>query len=142
MFAGAGGSGVKRIESEHSKIMPKKCVVCHMYKEKEGEVQKEGGHTFIADKRACLQCHEDAESLKAEWRGKILPLLAELGEVLDKAADKKAKAYQNAKLNYDLVIADGGMGTHNPKYAHALLLHSIASMKFKPTDKATATASQ
>lgn len=138
MFAGAGGSGVKRMESEHSKIMPKKCVACHMYKEKEDKILKEGGHTFIADNRACLQCHEDPESRKAEWRAKILPLLAELGEILDKATDKKSKVYKNAKLNYDLVIADGGMGTHNPKYAHALLLHSISSMRFRPTEKTTA----
>ena len=132
MFTGAGGSGVKRIESEHSKVMPKKCVTCHMYKEKGDKVLKKGGHTFIADKRVCRQCHEDPEARNAEWRAKILPLIAELKELLDKAADKKAKVYQDAKLNYDLVVADGGTGTHNPKYAHALLLYSISSMKSKP----------
>jgi formate-dependent nitrite reductase cytochrome c552 subunit len=140
MFAGAGGSGVKRMESEHSKVMPKKCVTCHMYKEKEDKVLKEGGHTFIADNRACITCHEDPKSRIAEWRAKILPLLAELKELLDKATDKKAKAYKDAKLNYDLVIADGVIGMHNPTYAHALLLHSISSLRFRPTEKSTAAS--
>ena len=135
MFAGTGGFGVKNMPSKHSEVMPKKCVTCHMYREKEDKILKNGGHTFRPDSRACLKCHEKPESLVEEWRAKILPLLADLSELLDKASDKSSKAYKAAKQNYNMVIADGAMGDHNPRYAQALLKHSISSLKFDPTDK-------
>ncbi len=135
MFAGTGGSGVKNMPSKHSEVMPKKCVTCHMYREKKDEILKNGGHTFRADKRFCLKCHEDPESLAAEWRAKILPLLADLSELLDNATNKTTKAYKAAQQNYNMVTADGATGTHNPGYAQALLKHGISSLKFDPSDK-------
>jgi len=142
MFAGTGGSGVKKMPSKHSEIMPKKCVTCHMYREKEDKtlkedralkdkVLKEGGHTFRPDLRACLKCHEEPESLIAEQKAKTSPLLEELKGLLDKAPDKTSKIYKAALRNYNIVIADGGMGNHNPTYAQALLQHSISSLKFE-----------
>ena len=135
MFAGTGGSGVKNMPSKHSEVMPKKCVTCHMYREKGDKVLKEGGHTFRPDGRVCLECHEKPESLVEEWRAKILPLLANLSELLNKAPVKNSKVYRSAKQNYNIVIADGAMGTHNPRYAHALLRYSISSLKFESPDK-------
>ncbi len=134
MFAGSGGFGVENMPSKHSEVMPKKCVTCHMHREKKDEVLKKGGHTFRADSRACLKCHEEPESLVEEWRAKILPLLADLSKLLDKSPDKNSKAYKSAKQNYNMVIADGEMGTHNPTYAQALLQYGISSLKFNPTD--------
>ncbi len=135
MFAGAGGSGGKAMPSKHSEVMPKKCVTCHMYREKEDKILKNGGHTFRSDGRVCLKCHEEPESLVQEWRAKILPLLADLSELLDKASDKSSKAYRVAKQNYSMVITDGAMGNHNPRYAQALLQHGISSLKSDPTNK-------
>ena len=135
MFAGAGGSGVKDMPSSHSKAMPRKCVTCHMHKAKEVEPQhevspsKKGGHTFRSDSRACLKCHENPGNLVAEWQSKISPLVERLEVALEAAPDKNSKSYRTARLNYNIVIADGGTGMHNPRYARALLLYSIASLE-------------
>ena len=133
MFAGSAGSGVKEMPSKHSEIMPETCVTCHTHREKEDEVLKRGGHTFLSDKRVCLKCHEDPESMMAEWKVKISPLLEELESRLEKFPDKKSKIYRDAKLNYDVVIADGKIGSHNPRYAQALLQRSISSLVFDIT---------
>ena len=108
-----------------------------MYREKgdktlKNKVLKEGGHTFRSDPRACLKCHEEPESLVAEQKAKTLPLLEELKGLLDKVTDQTSKTYKDAVKNYDMVIADGGMGNHNPTYAQALLQHSISSLQFEP----------
>jgi len=133
MFAGAGGSGVKDIPSSHSKVMPKKCVTCHMYKpDKKAGMDKKiinGGHTFRSDARICLQCHEKPESLVKSWQEQISPLVVQLKALLDSKPNKITKAYREAKMSYDIVMADGGTGLHNPVYAKALLKYSIALLK-------------
>ena len=137
MFAGTGGSGVKNMPSEHIKIMPKKCVTCHTHKE-EGE-QKEadekanmtlqkGGHTFRSDDRACMKCHENPKLLVKEQNEKTAALLKRLKKLLDSATDKKSASYRTARLNYNIVIADGGIGLHNPGYAQALLRYGISAL--------------
>ena len=134
MFAGTGGSGVKDMPSAHSRVMPKKCVTCHMHKEgkdaekKADTPQQKGGHTFLPDDRACLKCHESPKSMVAEWRAKTSSLLKQLKTLLDNTSDKTSKSYKVVQLNYGIVIADCGMGTHNPKYAQALLQYSILSL--------------
>ena len=123
--------------SEHSKAMPKKCVTCHMHKEKKQPEKTEGigasmpvgGHTFRPDDRVCLECHKDPRVLVAEWQAKISPLLEQLEALLESIPDKRARPYRTAKVNYDLVRADGGTGMHNPRYAAALLQYSISSLK-------------
>ena len=126
---------MKNMPSSHSKAMPKKCVTCHMHKAEKVELQREvspttkGGHTFRADSRACLKCHENAEKLVAEWKSRISALVEQLKVTLEAAPDKNSKSYRTARSNYDIVIADGGTGIHNPRYAHALLLYSIASLE-------------
>ena len=37
--------------------------------------------------------------------------------------------HTEAKLNYDLVRADSGIGFHNPRYARAILRYSISSIQ-------------
>ena len=137
MFAGTGGSGVKSMPSEHSKVMPKKCVICHMHKEKEqpektegiGASMLKGGHTFRPDDKVCLECHKDPGALVAEWQAEISPLLEQLEAALEDTPDKKSRSYRTARANYNLVRADGGTGMHNPRYAAALLQYSISSLK-------------
>jgi formate-dependent nitrite reductase cytochrome c552 subunit len=134
MFAGTDGFGVKKMPSAHSKVMPRKCVTCHMYREKtEKDKQpespvKKGGHTFRSDERSCLECHEDAKTLVAKWRTEISPLLEQLKSLLEGASNKESKIYEEARLNYDIVVADGGIGIHNPRYAGLLLRYSISSL--------------
>ena len=141
MFAGAGGFGVKNMPSPHVQVMPEKCATCHMYKagkkdkaDEEGKIEKidpklrRGGHTFRADDRACLKCHEDPKSMVAEWRGKTSSLLKELEALLDNTPDKNSRVYKAAQKNYNMVIADNGVGTHNPGYAVALLKYGISSL--------------
>lgn len=128
MFAGTGGAGVKKMPSEHSEIMPKKCVACHMYRDEDYKITNKGSHTFLANYSSCLQCHKDPKEKVEEWRKKVSPLLEELKALLDKATDKTTKVYKDAILNYDIVISDGKMGFHNPKYAQAVLRHSIEAM--------------
>ena len=91
-------------------------------------VQK-GGHTFRLDYRVCLKCHDDSRALVAEWSARTAPLIKQLKTLLDNTADKNSKAYKAAKLNYGLVMADGGSGSHNPRYAEVLLRYSISSLK-------------
>lgn len=136
MFAGTGGSGVKDMPSEHSKIMQKKCIVCHFYKvSNEDDIEKQkGGHTFKVDERVCLKCHKDANALMQEWKGKIDPLLKQLNDMLDKYPNKTSKAYIAAKRNFAFVIADGGTGIHNPKYAYELLRSSISLLRAEESE--------
>lgn len=137
MFAGTGGSGVKNMPSEHIKIMPKKCVTCHMHKEeeKQKEVDKKpnvkmqkGGHTFRSDDKACLKCHENPELLVKEQNEKTAALLKRLKGLLDSTTDKKSASYRAARLNYNIVMADGEIGLHNPSYAQALLRYGISAL--------------
>jgi len=131
MFAGTGGTGVENMPSPHSKTMPQKCITCHIYKgksEKENEPLEKGGHTFRLDDRVCLKCHEKSKDLIAEWEAKISPMIKQLRDLLDSYPDKTSKIYVSANRNYALVVADGGMGIHNPRYAQALLKHSISSL--------------
>ena len=115
--------------------MPRKCVTCHMHKAKEVESRQDvpppsrGGHTFRSDSGACLKCHENSGNLVAEWKSRVSTLVERLKVALDAAPDKNLKSYITARSNYDIVIADGGTGMHNPRYAQALLLHSIASLE-------------
>ena len=141
MFAGTGGSGVKSMPSEHSKVMPQKCITCHMHKQEKKDARQtektevldtsiqKGGHTFRIDDRVCLKCHDDSRALIAEWSAKTAPLIKQLKTLLANAADKNSKSYRMAKLNYGLVMADGGSGMHNPRYAEVLLRYSISSLK-------------
>lgn len=129
MFAGIGGSGVKDMPSSHSLAMPKKCVTCHMYREEKDNVLKKGGHTFRSDDRICLKCHEDPKSLAKKYQAETSLLLKQLKTLLDNTSDKTSPSYRTAKMNYDMVVADRGVGLHNPKYAQALLKYSIASLK-------------
>lgn len=136
MFAGTGGSGVKDMPSEHSKIMQEKCIECHFYKESnEDEIEKQkGGHTFKIDESVCLKCHKDPSAMMNEWKNKIEPLLKQLEDMLDKYPNKTSRAYIAAKRNHAFVVADGGIGIHNPKYAYELLKFSISLMRTEESE--------
>jgi hypothetical protein len=128
MFAGKGGVGVKVMPSPHFKEMPKRCVECHMakFEDEKEQVVEEGGHTFKASMNFCLKCHGDLYMRVPKLKSQVEKLLKQVEDMLNSASDKKSKAYQDAKLNYDLVKSDGGYGFHNFAYAKALLEYSIS----------------
>jgi len=134
MFTGTGGFGVKNMPSAHSQTMPKKCVTCHMHRQKVENndksdlTLKKGGHTFRPDDGICLECHKDPKALVAKWRVEISPLIKQLKTLLDSASNKKSRRYRRIRLNYEIVTADGGTGIHNPRYAQILLRYSILSL--------------
>jgi formate-dependent nitrite reductase cytochrome c552 subunit len=134
MFTGTGGFGVEDMPSAHSQTMPKKCVTCHMHRQKAENddksdlTLKKGGHTFRPDNQVCLECHKDPKALVAKWRVGMSPLIKQLKTLLDSAPNKKSRRYRRIRLNYDIVTTDGGIGIHNPRYAQILLRHSISSL--------------
>ena len=128
MFAGKGGAGVRRMPSPHVKEMPKGCVECHTakFKDEKEQVVEEGGHTFKASMNFCLKCHGDLYMRIPKRKSQVEKLLKKVEEMLKSASDKESKVYKDAKLNYDLVKADGGYGFHNFEYAKALLEYSLS----------------
>lgn len=125
MFMGRLGAGVKRMPSRHSKIMKNRCIYCHMDKDTPKTVAKHGGHTFKADYSTCARCHEDMNTKIQQYRESITNKMAQVKQILDVATDFESKAYQDAKLNYDMVKGDAGFGMHNPLYAQALLDYAL-----------------
>lgn len=141
MFSGTGGSGVKKMPSEHSEIMTKKCVDCHYYTgkaEADNTPSEKGGHTFRINDRLCLQCHEEPAKMVAEWGQKLEPLIQQVGDLLEKYPDKKSKLYLNVKKDFGIATSDKGMGIngiHNPKYSEALLKNCISALTSESTWK-------
>ena len=119
------GAGVKRMPSRHSKIMKNRCIYCHMDKDTPKTVAKHGGHTFKADYSTCARCHEDMNTKIQQYRESITNKMVQVKQILDVATDFESKAYQDAKLNYDMVKGDAGFGMHNPLYAQALLDYAL-----------------
>ena len=60
-----------------------------------------------------------------QYRESITNKMAQVKQLLDVATDFESKAYQDAKLNYDMVKGDAGFGMHNPLYAQALLDYAL-----------------
>ena len=132
MFLGREGAGVKRMPSPHVRAMKKRCVHCHMAKEEPMTVAQHGGHTFIADMSVCSTagCHDSADNDMAVklpvYRAEIEAKMQAVKAMLENATDKTSQAYQDAKLNYDMVKGDSGYGLHNMPYANALLDYSLS----------------
>jgi predicted CXXCH cytochrome family protein len=148
MFQGVKAAGVPDTPSKHTETMDGDCAVCHMYRppDSDGVVLRSGGHTFRATWDSCTPCHEDAQERVAANTASIQELLqrveAALGAV--DASRREEPAYQGAKLNYDMVRGDSGVGLHNPTYAKALLRQSLVflgvSREPLPPDEVGATA--
>jgi predicted CXXCH cytochrome family protein len=125
IFGGTGVADVVDMPSMHSKIMPEKCVTCHMPKEGE-EVATEGGHTFKPDVKVCKTCHTDPEAMVAAVQTDVTNLLDGLKVKLDAATEeeKKTDLYKAVNGNYGLLNRDGSSGVHNYFYAKAVLGYS------------------
>ena len=129
MFLGVLGNGVADTPSLHAEKMDGNCAVCHMYRPdgSEGVALEEGGHTFKATMASCLPCHEDSVERRATATADTQELLSQAEALL---ADAEAGArYDSAKTNIDMVIADAGVGFHNPTYARLLLERAIEYLR-------------
>jgi len=151
MFAGSGGYEVEGSlgynSSLHTELVEDGCVTCHMA---DAYGVLAGGHTMgvaysqygstSINEAGCVACHEgeninekveetaaDIEVLMADLRG----LLIEQG-VLDSSnyaiPGVMTSNQAGAILNYKMVLEDRSGGSHNFKYAKALLTNSIESL--------------
>ncbi len=117
------------------------CVGCHM-----GEYGAGGGHSFIPNLDACIECHgksmenfnyggvqTDVANKLEELRDKLV----ELGVVEYIEADK---AYEPVVGKYPMIQAqaffnwigleeDRSLGVHNPKYVNALLTNTLEALE-------------
>lgn len=134
MFEGNAVPGWKVIPSKHSEAGVT-CQACHMPKvtdnpDKGSHLMKvvtpqDGLKYNMPD--SCTSCHK----VSKEYMGKELEAVqkaveAQLAAVKAQLDAKQAKfgkdkAYLEAKLGYDVVVADGTHGFHNPAYAMYLL---------------------
>lgn len=156
MLPGFGGfevSGPEPYEnSAHTMLLANNfkhaCIVCHMGPIQDGIAS--GGHTFrvISEEgeintASCLECHPvsaDVLAIVDDRQAQIEVLLAELEELLVARGKYNPTTEQNTKgdytteeagalYNYKFVKEDRSRGVHNFKYAHALLVNSIASLQ-------------
>ncbi|MBN1514288.1 MAG: thrombospondin type 3 repeat-containing protein [Phycisphaerae bacterium] len=115
--------------------IPKECAACHVHEEPYGGPQQpvNSGHTFEANRRACLPCHSEATAtiLIEMTREEIETRLAAIAQRYDPAdplyvdpaliPPPDLPAYQAATFNYRFVQADRSLGAHNSPYARVLL---------------------
>ncbi len=151
MMAGTGGYEVEGsmsyTNSKHTDLVENSCVSCHMAAAYGSQA---GGHTMgmtylyhghgAISEAGCVQCHEgdDLDALVEDSKAEIDALLADLRTVLlEQGALDSANhvvpgtltANQaGGVLNYLMVLEDRSGGTHNNKYAKALLNNSIESL--------------
>ena len=129
LFGGFGVAGVMDMPSIHGEILEETCVHCHMYKEGE-EVADVGGHTFVADVKACDECHTDSEAMIVAMHEDMEPMLTELEEMLEAVPeeDRETDAYMEAAFNVHMVEVDGTLGVHNYSYAKAALGYAYEAL--------------
>jgi len=111
------------------------CAFCHVHREDyvEPDQAANSGHTFEANKRACSDCHTEAEATArvAAVYEEIEPRLAAIARYLDEGnalyvdpatlGQEELQRYTIAKFNYELVNADRSFGAHNAPFARKLL---------------------
>jgi predicted CXXCH cytochrome family protein len=103
------------------------CVHCHY-----DEAFARRSHSFRPDPVSCEACHPGANGVDFDWsrrRAEITNLLTTLRQALRGAspADSLTEAFRRAEYNYLFVERDGSRGSHNYRYARALLDSSLAN---------------
>jgi len=140
MLHGSGGFGLDGTPlngpySEHWWGVPNECVKCHVYQQAYGGPDQpvDSGHTFLANMRACDPCHTEAvatmlNTVAQEEIGFRLAYIArhfDPGDPLfvDPATlgGTELDRYNGAKFNYEFVVADRSLGSHNADYTRRLL---------------------
>ncbi|MBI5417498.1 ammonia-forming cytochrome c nitrite reductase subunit c552 [Candidatus Poribacteria bacterium] len=103
---------------------------------------------YKQDRQACVGCH-DAEHAKLvdDWQNNIRGLLSnikpnftEVSKLISEAhekgrnTEKAQRLFNEAKYNYDYVVADGSNGGHNVDFAESLL--DVANKKLEAAKEA------
>ncbi|MCF8236334.1 MAG: hypothetical protein K9G67_15485 [Bacteroidales bacterium] len=151
MLAGSGGYEVEGSlgynSSLHTELVENGCVTCHMA---DAYGAQAGGHTMgmsyiyhghaVVNDAGCVACHEgeDIDEKVEEAKADIDVLLADLKGLLIEQGVLDSSDYAitgtmtsnqaGAIFNYQFVREDRSGGTHNFKYAKALLTNSIESI--------------
>ena len=151
VFAGIGGielpGSASYASSLHTSMITDGCVSCHMA---EAYGAQAGGHTMKMgydyhdalrpNLAGCEDCHEDIEDFDlGGLQTEIIALLEELHGLMEADGLLREDGYilpavwssdkAGAYYNYKLIEEDRSNGVHNPKYAKALLVNSIAVFK-------------
>ena len=111
------------------------CTSCHM-----GETSDaiNGNHTMIQTPNGCTECHtsgipEGVAGLEEDMKS-LLVLLEEAGILHEEDGEVHPVkgtypiTEAEAAWNYLLVMEDASKGTHNPKYARALIKNSLEAL--------------
>ncbi|MCF8227325.1 MAG: hypothetical protein K9G58_06250 [Bacteroidales bacterium] len=156
MLAGSGGYEVAGSmgynNSLHTELIEDGCVTCHMAT---AYGTQAGGHTMgtsyiyhghaVVNEAGCVECHEgdDLETMIEESKNEIDNLLEDLKGLLIAQGALDSTGYVpvgdegitlsmdqvGGVFNYKFVLEDRSGGTHNMKYAKALLTNSIESLQ-------------
>lgn len=145
MLAGVGGwevvGSVSYQNTMHTTLVTEGCPTCHMA---EAYGAQAGGHTMsmeyeyhggdVVNDAGCESCHDDAEADVTSAKAEIQTALDELKTLLvaqgvmtesGSAVTGMTVAKQaGALFNYKFVSEDLSMGSHNKKYALALLANA------------------
>ena len=133
MFMGETGRGVPTTPS-HMFIVRLDCLACHVQPKVAKMGSKSNGHTFVAEEKACTQCHGNHyKGMLKDWKDTfdiilrdIEPKINAASQILKKSDKAEAKMqaarklYEDAMYNTDFVKI--GKGVHNPFYAAELIL--------------------
>jgi hypothetical protein len=115
------------------------CTSCHMG-ESDGDIN--GLHTWVPTTSDCAKCHsngipEEVGGFKEDM-ATLLTQLEEIGILHSEVVDDVLEVHPvpgtydilaaEAAWNYILIYEDASGGTHNPKYAKALIQNSIEAL--------------
>ena len=129
------GSPLEGPYSQHWWGVPDECVTCHVHTEPytDPEHPADSGHTFLASMRACEPCHsEEAATLLVQTtQEEISTRLALIAHYYDpgdplyvdpaELTPEEQAQYVIAEFDYQMVLADRSLGTHDAGYTRALL---------------------
>ncbi|MBD3182757.1 hypothetical protein GF312_10725 [Candidatus Poribacteria bacterium] len=128
----------------HKTLIDDSCVTCHMAT---AFGDKIGGHTMkmahdsdTVNVSGCVFCHADIETFDLNGtQTEIAGLLDELKALLiaNNLIDNSGLAVPGIRssdetgslFNYLLILEDGSLGVHNPRYSRAILQNSIEALR-------------
>lgn len=132
--------------SEHWWGIPNECAQCHVFSAPYGgpEQPVDSGHDFVADLRSCDPCHSEqaATMLLASLQTEMTIRLGLIARYFDPEdplyvdpdglSPEERAQYDIARFDYELVLVDRSLGTHNPDYARALLVETETFFEIPP----------
>jgi predicted CXXCH cytochrome family protein len=126
--------------------IPDECSVCHVYTQPYGGPSQpvDSGHTFLSNMKACGPCHTEAVAtlLTADVQQEVQIRLGLIAPYLDPGdplyvdpgtlSPPELAQYNNARFDYEMVVADRSFGSHNAEYTRALLSEAETFFEIPP----------